>query len=226
MADPNLSSAPETLSVGSDVTPAEESPAAGTAAEASAPAERRDLAVPAPLAEAASLLEIVERGFDRLARAFDDKLAYDAHKESQIDALHRELQEHRGGLLARAVRPLLAGLIRLHDDLGRAAEVVVEADLDVVRRLQEFQDDVEILLGDYGVTVFREPVERFEPRRQTVRRTIDADPPECAGAIACRVRPGFERDGELLQKERVDVYVAAREPAGEPGAARARPSAF
>lgn len=172
-----------------------------------------------------ALLRKLDEGFAGLERAFENKLAYDAHKEQQIDALHRELQEHKRGLLGRAVRPLLTGMVRLHDNLGRKADEWRDFDSaeptfeQGARALEEFQDDLEIVLEENGVDLFRVPSERFEPRRQTAIRTLETSDPEKVGRIARRLRPGFERDGQLVQKERVEVWTAA-EAATEPPSLR------
>lgn len=156
----------------------------------------------------------LEDKLDALTEAFATKLAIDDNKNQQIDVLHRELQEHKQDLLAKALRPLLSGLVRLHDNLGRVAENLRERPEALVpgeaaRLIEEFREDVEILLDENGVALFSEPVDRFEPRRQTARQTLETANPEQVGRIARRARPGFERDGLLLQKERVDVFVVA-----------------
>ncbi len=171
--------------------------------------------------ELADLRQLLEESSGTLLRAFEDKLAFDSSKDKQIDALHDELQKHKRGLLAKMIRPLLVGLVRLHDDLGRMVEdlrreppeeLTPERFYDV---LEGFQDDVEIVLEENGVSIFLEPGERFEPRRQTSRRTVESDDEQRIGTIARRVRPGFEQDETLLQKERVDVYVRRVAAPGE-----------
>ncbi len=185
------------------------------------PAEERPPVISEALAgELAALRQSVDESSRALHKAFADKLALDRHKEQQIDALHSELQEHKRGLLARASRPLLSGLVRLHDNLGRMAEDLRRESPEELTPerffgiLEGFQDDVEITLEDHGVSLFLEPSERFEPRRQTSRRTVETDDENRVGTIAHRVRPGFEQEATFLQKERVDVYVRAR-PAPE-----------
>lgn len=180
-----------------------------------------------------TLLRRIDQGFERLSQAFEDKLAYDQHKERQIEALHSELQEHKRGLLGKAIRPLISSLVRLHDNLGRVAIELRDrqedalSHLEAAQILEEFQDDVEIVLEDNGIRLFQEPTEHFEPRRQTASQTIETPDSELVGLILRRLRPGFERDEQVLQKERVAVYVAERrsaavaesttEPTAEPG---------
>lgn len=162
------------------------------------------------------LSQDLDHGFRRLLEAFEAKLAYDAHKERQIDLLHDQLQEHRRGLLSQAMRPILAGLIRLHDDLGRLAKEIRQGDgaelkpERVAKLFTEFQEDVEIILEENGILAFQEPGERFEPRRQAASKVVPTDHAEDSERIARRLRPGFERDGYLLQKERVEVYSLQR----------------
>lgn len=154
-------------------------------------------------------------GLDRLAELIEDKLAQDHFKERQVAQLHEELQAHRQGVLEKALRPLLMGLVRIHDELGRerdrlpsaqSEEVLQSGQVDAL--LAGFQDDVELLLEQHGVSRSRSPDDHFDPRLQTAVATVPTDDPERVGAIARRVRAGFERDGTPLRKERVDVFVA------------------
>src|SRR4029079_190655 len=134
--------------------------------------------------------------------------------EEQIDRLHEELQTYRSDLVGKTARQLLQGLIRLHDDLGRMATALRQkppAELTAERFFQhfaDFQDDIELLLGQHAVELFQAPGAAFDPRRQTALRTMPADDPAQVGQIAERLRPGFEQGEALLQKERVAVYVA------------------
>jgi molecular chaperone GrpE len=154
-------------------------------------------------------------GLASLLEAFESKLAYDGHKNQQIDRLHDELQEHKKDLLARTTRPWIHGLIRLHDDLGRTTDALGEKPPEELtterffKTLAGFGDDLVLLLERNGVHPFEAPGEDFDPRRQTTVRRVETDEPERVGRIAERVRPGFEQGAVVVQKERVAVYVAA-----------------
>jgi molecular chaperone GrpE len=147
-------------------------------------------------------------------RELRDQLALDRFKEQQIDRLHQELQGYKTDLLGRAVRPLLLGLIRLHDTLGKVKESlrqVPPAELTVERAagfFDGFRGDLELVLEEHGVLRFETAGERFDPHRQTAARTVPAADPGRVGLVAERLRPGFAQGEVPLQKERVVVYVA------------------
>jgi len=216
------------FAAGEDVGSAEESEVFAAGEDAVSAPPSGDIApssaLPAAVAdELAALRRCVEESSQELRKAFADKLAFDHHKEKQIDSLHAELQSYKRDLLARATQPLVSGLVRLHDSFGRMAEhmrgeppeeLTPERFFEV---LEGFRDDLEIVLEDHGVTLFREPDERFEPRRQSSRRTVGTPDESRIGTVAGRVRPGFEQGELLLRKEMVDVYVrasSAPEPEG------------
>ncbi len=181
--------------------------------------------VPEPLPPALELATALEplqatmaQGFADLLRAFEDKLAYDRAKERQIDRLHAELQEHKRDLVAKVKRPMIQGLVRLHDDLGKVIAALgrrTPEELTPQRFFNAFDgfaDDIELLLGQHGIEAFSVPGQEFDPRRQTALRTEATDDPDLAGTIAERLRSGFAEGETLLQKERVAVYAAAEEP--------------
>lgn len=178
---------------------------------------------PTPVASAlepASLLAVVERlvqdGFERVARALDEKHSLDRFREGQVDRLHAELQAYRADLVGRAVRPALQSMIRLHDDLSKVLEALAREDPAKVtperllKLLAGFHDDVELALDHNGVRTFRADVELFDPKRQKVLRTIETADAAQVGRVAARLRPGFEHGDAIIEKERVAVYVLAQ----------------
>ena len=155
----------------------------------------------------------MERNTGLILEAFEQKLKFDAFKEEQIERLHRELQEYKRDLLAKAGAPLVNGIIRLHDNLGKALdhlrgqdETALAKDL-VLEVLDGFADDLEILLEQNGVHLFVQPDERFDPHRQTCRRSIETVDEGLVGCIAERIQPGFQRHGQVIRNEKVAVYV-------------------
>jgi molecular chaperone GrpE len=156
----------------------------------------------------------ITAGLGDLLREVHEKAALDRFREEQIDRLHAELQAYKNDLVSKTARQLLQGLVRLHDDLARSVAVLRQKPPEeltpetLFRQLADFQDDIELLLGQHGVERFAEIGETFDPHRQTVARTVPTDDPGQVGRIADRVRPGFEQGETLLQKERVAVYIA------------------
>jgi molecular chaperone GrpE len=167
-------------------------------------------------AEALSRLEaVVAAGFADLLREVREKAAVDRFREAQVDRLHAELQTYKNDLVSKQARLLIQGIVRLHDDLGKSVAALRQKPPEeltpetLFRQLTDFQDDVELLLGQHGVERFELPGEELDPRRQTVARTVPTEDPGRAGRIAERVRPGFEQGETTLQKERVAVFVAS-----------------
>ncbi len=203
-----------------------ESPRERDMSETQVAESAREAAAAAPDLGAAlePLQATLAEGFADLLRAFEDKLAYDRGKERQIDRLHAELQEHKRDLVAKIKRPLIQGIVRLHDDLGKVVAALGRRKAEELtperffRALDGFADDIELLLGQHGVETCHAPGEDFDPRRQTALRTETTNDPELAGTVAERLRPGFAEGETLLQKERVAVYAAVPSSSAPPPA--------
>jgi len=154
-------------------------------------------------------LSEVER---RILTAFEEKLAFDTVKEKQLDRLHDELQRYRSDLVTKAIRPVFQSVIRLHDDLGKVLDALAREEPSQVtperllKLLRSFHDDVELALNNNGVSSVRTETEIFDPRRQRVLRTVETTDASQVGKLAGRLRPGFEYEGNLIEKERVAVY--------------------
>jgi molecular chaperone GrpE (heat shock protein) len=157
----------------------------------------------------------IATGFEQVLKSFEQKLAFDQFKEDQISRLHNELQEYKGGLIAKTARPLINGIIRFHDDVGRIVEALQKCNIAELtpdrffKVIQGFLQDIEIVLRDNGVEAYSEAGDTFDPHRQKALTTIPSTDSAIAGRIAARLRPGFEQGGIVLQKERVAVYVLA-----------------
>lgn len=196
-------------------------------AGSAAPLEPEEGTVVAP----AGLEERLGRSIAALRNLIEDRLTLDRFREAQIDRLHQELQEHKGDFLSRIVRPLLMGLIRLHNDLGRTLSALRERPTEEQTPARFFsafdgvRDDLELLLEQHGVERFDTTESVFEPSRQTALRTRETGDAELVGHVAQRLRPGFAQGETLLQREGVAVYVAGMssktaadsvEPAADP----------
>lgn len=165
----------------------------------------------------------IDEGVDRILAAFEAKLAYDATKQVQIDRLHEELLQHRNDLATRTARPLVHGMIRLHDDIGKLLAALRTKSTDELTPdrffslLEGIQEDVEIVLSQNGVAAYREPSSPFDPRRQRVLRKVGTAEEALAGTVAESIRPGFEQGTEILEKERVATFEFVQPTAGTPG---------
>lgn len=170
----------------------------------------------------------LEKGMQALETAFADRLSYDSTKDIHIARLHDELQQYKNDLLMKTARPYITGLVRLHDDLGKTVDSLQVAEDGAIARdrccdiIRGFQDDIELLLEDNGLLSYREPGDKFDPKRQTCVRTVPSTDPELVGRVVKRLRMGVERDGIVIQKERVTVYAKAdaTQPESAPGAGK------
>ena len=163
---------------------------------------------------------MIEARTGRVLEAFENKLAYDRSKDVQVDRLHEELLQHRSDLVGQTVRPLVRDVIRLHDDIGRLVSALRENSPDepvpegFIRLLEGLQQDVELMLEHNGVDGYRnEAGGRFEPGRQRVLRTVPTGDRDIEGTVAHSVRPGFEQNGQVVERERVIVYRFEAPPA-------------
>lgn len=172
----------------------------------------------------------IDEGVDRILAVFKAKLAYDSTKQVQIDRLHEELLQHRSNLAARSARPLIHGMIRLHDDIGKLLAALRTKSMDELTPARFFslldgiQEDVEIVLSHNGVAAYREPSGPFDPRRQRVLKVVATAEESLAGTVAGSIRAGFEQGTEILEKERVATFEFVQPTAGTPGEASSEAS--
>ncbi|MGA2127129.1 MAG: hypothetical protein ABSG76_13355 [Xanthobacteraceae bacterium] len=174
-----------------------------------------------PETDVVALLTHMER---RIIDSVERQLAADAFRERQVDRLHAELQGYKSDLLAKAARPVIAALIKLHGDVTRLRGALGGQNPDkltvekVAGLFDSFRDEIEDLLRGLGVSGYRDEADdRFDPKRQSAAGVVETTDHGLVGRVAERLRSGFEQGNAVIEKERVKVFVAARTPA--PGAA-------
>ena len=176
------------------------------------------------------LADQIGSGFSRVLAQFEQKVAYDATKQQQIDRLHEELQQHKMDLIAKTSRPLLNGLIRLYNDTGRTVANLKKKppeNLDpeeFFKAIHAIQEDIEILLDQHDVTPFEVSEDVFQPKKQRKAKSIPTPQHELVGKVAERLSSGFERREEIVQKEKVSVYVLSEKTQDAAGSQRPEPA--
>ena len=169
----------------------------------------------------AGIEEVVEAGVHRILGAFESKLAYDESKQRQIDRLHKELEQHRSGLVARTADPVIRAMIGLYNDIDKLLSSLQEMPEEQLspdrffRILSGLREDVELGLASNGVTTYRESEASFRHTRQRIARKVPTANRELVGAIVESVGPGFELDSRIIEKERVSVYTLVQSPTTE-----------
>ena len=163
-----------------------------------------------------SIKKIIERsvsmGANQILEAFESKLAYDKTKQNQIDKIHSELQSYKTDLIAKTNRPIINGIIKLYTDMGNLIKYQKqkisqgnEADF-LFDTIEDFRDDILLLLDHNVIVSFEEHEEEFNPRRQRIINIKHTSEKEKNGNVAERIRPGFEQGKDMLHKESVCVY--------------------
>lgn len=154
----------------------------------------------------------IRGGVEEILQAFERKIAYDQTKQLQVDRLHEELQGHRSNLAASVARPVVTGVIHIHDGISRLLAALRTKPPETLtletlfKHLEEIQEDMELLLSHNGISTFREEGSTFDFRRQLALVKVPTQDPILADQVSASLRPGFEWGAQLLEKERVAVY--------------------
>jgi molecular chaperone GrpE len=132
-------------------------------------------------------------------------------REAVIDRLHEENQRLRAGEAREFLRPVLADLRQLRDDLLGQARTVPETMSagNVAVLLESYADSMVIILERYGVIAVSPPPRApFDPRRHCATGTMTAPEQELDGMIATVLSDGYEdaRTGMVIVSARVIVY--------------------
>ena len=156
----------------------------------------------------------MEERMDALRKAVEDS----AYKDNLIRELHKELQQHRQGMLAEVAKPYLRSVMKIHERLWDTAryyareEVRKEADA-YARFLRKVESDVvavqDMLEDDFGVSYFEaEAGGEFRPREQHALKTVATTDAAQAGRVAECLYGGFrmEETGKVVKAAQITLY--------------------
>jgi len=159
-----------------------------------------------------SLEKTLSVRMESLLEAFESKLKFDKFREEQIGRLHEELQSYKADLLARAMQPFIMGMIMIFDDIGKVIDMAGRSEdtankINYLNFIEGFRSDIETLLAENGINSYRDDTEVFNPKRQRILKRVSTSDPSLIGRINKSLRPGFERNGNIITKEEVAGYV-------------------
>lgn len=152
-------------------------------------------------------IEFISRGVREMSRLRERDL-------SLVEKLHTDNAALRQGEIASAMGPLLAGLVRLHDQMGQLAGGDQQSDAGMLRTLL-----LQLLDTAGGVTSYEpRPGETFDSAKHSGAGRSTTTDKDADGTIARTIRPGFTRaDGTTVRVAEVEVY-RYQEPAPTPPA--------
>jgi molecular chaperone GrpE len=145
-------------------------------------------------------------------------------RETVIDRLHSDAQRLRAGEGRELLRPVLADLRRLRDDLlGQARSVpAAMSSGNMETLLESYADSVMMILERHGVIAVRPtPGTAFDPRRHRATGITATSEHGADGLIATVLGDGYEDadTGAMIASARVTVYrhAGTGEPDGQDG---------
>ncbi len=162
-----------------------------------------------------------------LQRSFDEKLMYDAQKDTTIRRLHEDLDLYRRGIALAILQPLATGLMRLYDDLAEFTTSLITAahdegtaiklDAQRLKDLALFNDEIEELLNRNGFRLYNGFNEVLNPGRHRPVGFMPTDDPAQDKYIAHTIKPGllYQRaDGgeQIIRPATVSVYKYTAQP--------------
>lgn len=153
----------------------------------------------------------LQQRMKQLEQVVELKVSREEHLNQIIDQLHRELQDHRLGMLRKQLEPMAIDLITACDDFGAMAEREQAKTDDPTAAARatlaaQVRDELHEILNRYGFDRFIVPDDKFDATRQRAVRFESTAKPEYEGLVASRRRCGFLYNGQVVRPEQVIIY--------------------
>ena len=165
-------------------------------------------------AETQAAWKAVEERLERLRTLLEDS----AYKDNLIKELHKELQQHRQGMLSDVAKPYLRSVMKIHERLRDTARYYARAEVRTEedaygRFLRKVESDVltvqDMLEDDFGVSYFEaEAGGEFRPKEQHALKTVATTDAALAGRVAECLYGGFrmEETGKVVKAAQITLY--------------------
>ena len=155
----------------------------------------------------------VQAGVDKLLERFDEKLLHDEARTKEIERLNAELARHEPDVKWNTARPFVDQMIRHLDEIQRFVERYDgrgdATAKDFVEALEWLHENIELALEEHDITAYRPQAgkDAFDGRRHSVvGNPIATRDPALSRVIERCIRPGFERDGQVVARAAVRIY--------------------
>jgi molecular chaperone GrpE len=153
------------------------------------PAE--DLLAPQAAGDTAAMLDELAKRLGKMEELLAEFHRRSSHRETIIDRLHEENQQFRGGIGRLILEPVVADLIRLHDQLSREVRRLGTDGQDE-QLLWSFAEDVAQILDRCGIEVFSaEPGDPFEAHRHRPLAVVSCHDQSRHNTVAEVIAAGF-----------------------------------
>ena len=155
----------------------------------------------------------VQAGVDRLLARFDEKLLHDEARTNEIKRLNAELARHQPDAQWNTARPFVDQMVRHLDEIQRFVQRYEgrgdATTKDFLEALEWLHEDIELALEEHAITAYRPQAgkDAFDGRRHSVAgNPTPTRDPGLSRLIERCIRPGFERDGQVVARAAVRIY--------------------
>lgn len=149
---------------------------------------------------------------DALRELFETAIAADAYKTSQLDSLHRELQDYRNGLQDKPLLSVAMDLILLIDTLAKTRSRL-EQRFEPSEAFQAALRCIDDIAGELSDTLYRAEIEEYrcdrqavDPKRQKIVGYVPTDDPQMANLPAQSIGAGYRYRERTLRAEPISIY--------------------
>jgi molecular chaperone GrpE (heat shock protein) len=156
--------------------------------------------------------ELIKAEFSKLNNKIDSNFKISSKKDERFDKLYDELLQYRNNIIYKSSEPFIRGIISIYGIIEKTVRIIKNKPIDKITAdifynfIEGIQQDILILLENNNITNYKNEDNIFNPKRQIINNIITTNNKTKSSTIAERIRPGFERDGLILEKERVNVF--------------------
>ena len=154
-----------------------------------------------------SEMEQLTQKVDVLDRKFDEKVAYDTHKNALFDKMYDELSAYKNDMYQKIMKPIIMDTIMVLDDTNKIIRDIDQSDAEkVFKALSSVPDDLLDILERNGVEAYQDESDTFNPKTQRVLKTIPTTNLELNNKVESRIRQGYKCDERVIKPEMINCY--------------------
>ena len=157
-------------------------------------------------------LDQVLSSISNLQNCFDEKIETDNHKNALFDNMHKELTNHRNGIMEKNIETMALDIIQLTDSVQKylrtyEKELPTEDNyLKLLKIVGGIAEDLRDILYRQSIEPYSVTGDEVDVRKQKIVQTVETNNASQNNKLAFRLSEGYEKNGKIIRPERIKIF--------------------
>lgn len=156
-------------------------------------------------------LDKIDHTMRRLEKKFDSEILNAANRDSTVQAIYKDLNEYKAGLVEKVLRNVFYDIVDLREMMLSKIRLLEEKHNQDFISLEEFKsyaEDLGDILEKHDVLIYKGKVgEENVAVKQKIVHKVETEEEELVKKVAESLSYGYQYNSKVLYPEKISIYV-------------------